>query len=118
MNNEFVKRHSDVLMLLIMTEEKFTFLPEFLKMFDVETFFKFLELFAGVTFNVPSKEKLTKMFRDVHIWAQLSEKGAASASELAAQYNLDKNSVYNIKVAIDDMLEKKKSELRKIHTPF
>lgn len=114
MNNEFVKQNADVLLLLILTEEKFNLLPEFLKIFDVETFFKFLEIFAGATFNVPSKERLLKMYRDIHVWSALSNKGKGSVDELAELYSLDKNSLYSIKTNMDAILKQNKDLYRKL----
>lgn len=116
MNNDFVKNHSDVLLVLLMAEEKFTFLPELCKVFGEESLFKFLDIFAGVTFNVPAKEKLLKAFRDIHIWYQLSNRGSASVSELSELYSLEKSTIYSIYSNVESILKRNKDTLIKINT--
>jgi Mor family transcriptional regulator len=98
--NQFSREQYDLLQVVLLMEAARTHLPEILEVLGREHTLKFLEVFAGTTIEVPSREVLERCFRDVEIYYRLSRaKGRAktdTARDLAAEYDVACKQVWSI----------------------
>jgi hypothetical protein len=73
-----------------MYEDRFCLLPELYDIFGEEALVKFLDVFAGRSVQVPSRDTITRRLRDVRIWLAISEDDSPERVQLlASEYGLD-----------------------------
>jgi hypothetical protein len=78
-----VSRVLDDSTLLLLYLDEHSCLTEFYMMFGLDGLNKLVDIFGGVTLNVPSREDLLCHIRDVDIWRRISDLDAdPDASEL------------------------------------
>jgi len=65
------KRYLDIVTVLLVDRADDTHLPELYDVFGREALSKFLELFAGMTIKVPTREEIEDSVRNVSIYLQL-----------------------------------------------
>ncbi len=82
----------------------FSHLHELYEIFGREKLEQFMEVFAGMTLRVPSKEVLSDALRDHTIYEGLSG-GTVSVAELAKRYNLPASTVYDIQERVRGFYE-------------
>ncbi len=90
-------RQIEVFYVLLVSSGKYTFLPELYDIFGKEATIKFLQIFAGCTFKVPSVKKLRLLARDTTIYVRLERANKAQheliVKNLADDYNLGEDRV-------------------------
>lgn len=102
-NDDNILRNLDAVIILIALDNKFTFLPELYKVFGDKHILEFLETFSGTTFNVPSKEDLAKIYRDIDIWASLSKSYSTdNVQRLCREYEITESTVRSIFKSVDE----------------
>jgi hypothetical protein len=86
-----IGKHMDVFRLMLTLAGEKTVLPEILEVFGNDMTVKFLDIFAGVTIKVPSRDIITDAARDTDIY--LTCKKAADPKEvyelLADRYEVE-----------------------------
>jgi len=87
----------DVFRELLFVVTRDTVIPEIIQVFGDNTL-KFLDIFAGTTIEVPSREVLNIAYRNTHVYLVLSElkKGeerAQRVKELAALYGVEEKKI-------------------------
>lgn len=90
----------DLIQLVLLDVAYDTHLPEIFEIFGGDSVLKFLEIFAGTTIEIPSREVLERAIRDITVYIQMQR---ASLTEhprvvmgLASQYDLTTTRVREI----------------------
>lgn len=102
-------KHVDVFQVVLLNAAEHTPLPELLDIFGKESVVKFLDIFSGVTFQVPSKEVLTTSARDVDIYVTLARTGTDSeqtVSDLSTKYDVSAQQVRDCYDRVDILMKK------------
>ena len=99
----------EVFYVLLVSSNKYTFLPEIYDIFGRETTIKFLELFAGCAIKVPRMEKLEKLARDTAIYVRIEQASPSQQAQLihtlADEYDLTEDRVRRVYAATKVFLE-------------
>jgi len=87
--------------LTLMMLAKFTLMPEVLEFFDWDTkrFLRFIDLFGGTAINVPKREEVGRMARNVHILRAMERSDGHAPTvrrNLAELYGLSEERVKKI----------------------
>jgi len=85
-------RHLDVFTAILIYEHEDTLLPDLIDVFGPQFIPKFLDIFAGTTFTVPTREQVKSILRDVDIYLSMKE-GRMTSEELARKYEIGDNTV-------------------------
>ena len=94
---EHPREHVDVIQLSLLKSCQFTLIPELYEIFGHDKLLDFLELFAGTTIKVPSRDVLARAIRDVYVYVLLSrEDNPDNVSFLAKRYEIDRDTVRQI----------------------
>ena len=90
-------------MLTLVILGRFTLMPELLDFLgNSQALLRFIDYFGGMTIEVPSREQVAQMARDVHIWRRLTGLKLVSVErtrvveELAAAYGVAANRINEI----------------------
>lgn len=65
-----IKRHVDVVHLVLMSYASRSVIPELYEIFGKEAMIKFIDIFAGCTFRVPSREVFERAVMDTEIYLE------------------------------------------------
>lgn len=105
----------DTLYLVLLDLGQQSLLPELLEVFGKETLIKFLDVFAGVTVQVPPAEEIKRAVRDTNIYVTLSQaqNRAEALKSLELEHSLDERSIRRIEAKIDSLV-KARQELQKL----
>lgn len=76
------ERFIDALYALLVTTDDTQFFPEMYEIFGRESVVKFLDIFAGQTIRVPSREVVEKNVKDAIIWVEV-QKGEKTLPQIA-----------------------------------
>ena len=93
-------KYSEAIFASMMDLGEVTLLPELYHCFGYERMMKFLDIFAGTTFVVPSKVKLENAIRDAMIFTKLSKRGRKGKTQKAALKSVCKEYRMTKKTAI------------------
>lgn len=83
------KREVDLLYLTLVHSARFTCLPEIYECFGREATIRFLDIFGGMTVQVPSHEALAKSIRDVEIYLAYKKLGGIAEASRECGENLE-----------------------------
>ncbi|OHD27867.1 MAG: hypothetical protein A2Y38_21590 [Spirochaetes bacterium GWB1_59_5] len=75
--------------LMLLRDDRYSVLPLLYEMFGEEAFFRFLSVFAGVTFRVPSAARLERAVRDVRSYMAAQSGDMVLARRIAQESSLD-----------------------------
>ena len=107
----YVGEHVDVLRIVLMCNNEFSYLPEIYDIFGSDKFMKFLDIFSGTKIAVPSFKDLRNAIRNVGIYVRIKNTDDAGvkdiAKDLSREYEIDVPSVMTIYRNVADMVEKK-----------
>jgi len=86
------KVFNDILLFALITNNRYSILPEIYRVFGKEKFLKFIDIFGGSTISVPSHESLLRTIRNVRIFLEIKNQnnGKPSVSDVAAKYGVSK----------------------------
>jgi len=105
-----------VLRAAVLYTSKYELLPEILDIFGEESFLKFLEIFAGRVFRVPTKKEFANVVRDVGIWMAMShpdpEVRAVKEMEFVGRLGFTRTRIRQIYEAMNDVMAGMDIELR------
>jgi len=92
-----VEKRIDALEVLLLYCAGNTLLPELYRVFGKEYILRFLDLFAGTTLEVPSRETIEQSVRDVDIWIRLRETNTEEVrAYLAEKYHVSLETVREV----------------------
>jgi hypothetical protein len=93
-------KHIDALQMALTRTGRDTLLPELYEIFGKEATIKFLDIFAGTTVKVPSKQVIENAIRDTFIYLTLKKakrsyniKPADVVNDLADRYSIERETV-------------------------
>lgn len=94
-------RHYDYFYLALLAAADATPLPELYEIFGKDAAMKFLHVFAGTSFKVPSPELLKDCIRDAMIYAKLREPSGRArdrlVEELGSEHDLDRATLLSVR---------------------
>lgn len=93
--------YSDLFIAVLLQQADATFLPELYEVFG-DKLVLFLDIFAGTTFVVPSRQVIEKAVRHVAIYHKL-ESGRYKEEELAREYGVDIRWVREIRKQVQNI---------------
>lgn len=105
-------RQVDTFYALLISESKYSYLPELHDIFGRDATIKFMEIFSGCTVRVPSIKKLSQTARAVVIYVRIEQAKSnaqlAIVKALAEEYEITEDRVRSIyaktKVKLEDEL--------------
>lgn len=90
-------REAEVFFVLLLTSGKYSFLPELYEIFGKDSTIKFLELFAGMTVEVPSVKRLSSLARDTKVYTRVKNANpshrATVIKSLAREFSTDEKRI-------------------------
>lgn len=94
------------MLLVLLSTDAYTLLPELYDIFGEENLIKFLDAFAGNTIKVPSKREFNKAIQKVEIYSRLEvKKNAPTIKELAQEYEVGVDYVRKSYLEIKEIVE-------------
>ena len=95
----------DIFYLILLVHDKFTLLPEIMEVFGKESLMKFLSVFSGVTFRVPSLGDLKSSARSVDIYVSLSRSNNSTQKKyLGEKYGLTEDRIIKIYLEMKELV--------------
>src|SRR5262245_55180577 len=95
--DKLTKRYLDALYVVLLRSSDQSLLPELYDIFGKELLIKFLDVFAGMQFRVPSREILERAVRDVDIYIRMSDvRNSEVLEDLSTRHNISKDDVTRI----------------------
>lgn len=98
-----LEKYVDLWHIVLLRCARNTVLPDLLEVFGKEALIKFLDIFAGTTFRVPSREVLEHSVRDVDIYIQVKRHGSDAFRGLCQRYDLTEDQVKSAYYQVRDM---------------
>lgn len=96
----------NILLLILLNDDAYSFLPEINDIFGEEAVLKFLDIFSGTTIKVPNNKKLNKSVLEVEIFSRIEySKYEVSYKELAKEYSMREDTVERYYLKIKDLLK-------------
>jgi hypothetical protein len=95
----------DVFVPLMIEVGRTTLIPEIYDVFGSEHFIKFLDVFAGTSVEVPSRNVIATVAMKAHIYVSLQNKSETVAS-LAKHYELDPKTIERMRDVVAEVLAK------------
>jgi hypothetical protein len=93
-------KHIDALQIALLRTGRDTLLPEIYEIFGKESTIKFLDIFAGITVKVPTKQVIENAIRDTFIYLTLKKakrngypKSPDVVTDLADRYSIERSTV-------------------------
>ena len=102
--NPALKRYQDVLELVIIYEGGKTLLPELYNVFGKELFIKFLDIFSGCEFKVPTLLEFERWVRDVDVYLNLL-RSRNNLKSMGTKYGLGSEMIYYIYNKVSDAID-------------
>ena len=98
--------YTQLLKLSLLRCDKFSVIPLLHEIFGEDSFYRFLEMFAGVSFHVPSLRELEASVRDVNIYKSFCLGGDATeiTRHIAQEYDLSEAEVCRIKIEMESLV--------------
>lgn len=98
-----VVKHVDALQIALLRTGRESLLPELYEIFGKEATIKFLDIFAGTTITVPSRQVVENAIRDTFIYLTLKKSKSTGrpnsvdvVTDLADRYSIDRDTVNRI----------------------
>lgn len=88
----------------LVVNDAFSTLPEFLRILGRKNFFKFMEVFGGMTLQIPRASDLKRALRDIVIYERHRHQGV-SAAVLAEEYELSPKQIRKIAANVEQSFE-------------
>jgi hypothetical protein len=87
-------KSSDALVMLMMHEWPETYMPEIIKLFGQTRALRFIDFFGGLTVDVPSREVMVKLVKDVDIYTAMEgDDSILSVDRLSVKYEVSPESI-------------------------
>ena len=92
---------------LLRADDRYTVLPLIHEIFGDSDFYEFLEVFAGTTIRIPSREDMERAVRDVNVYFRLveAEDRKSAIQELSRSYEVSEDMVCRIERSMQDLLK-------------
>jgi len=103
--DEKVSEYSDTYLRLLALGGQHSLLPELSRVFDKKEVLKFLDVFAGVQFTVPTREALFNAVRNADIYLCLANE-TDTVSGLARKYDIDQSTVVGVYKGTKELLRR------------
>ncbi len=100
------EKYIDALYALLVTTASTEFFPEMYEIFGRNAVVKFLDIFAGQTIRVPSREVVEEHIRDATVWVEV-QRGERTLPQIAESHGI-------VMKDIDRICEKVQTALRKL----
>jgi hypothetical protein len=99
-----IEPYVDVFVPLLLKECEETLLPELISVFGESELLKFLDVFAGTTFEVPDRSIIVRLARDARIYVALTKTDITYA-ELSSEYDLKEESLRKCYNRVESILK-------------
>lgn len=98
-------RHVDALYAMLVATDRTQFFPEMYEIFGREAVIKFLDIFAGQTIRIPSRELVERYVRDVSLWAEV-QRCERGLRDIAGSYGVTIHEIQQACNKVDVALRK------------
>jgi len=99
-----IPKYFDVFAAVLIYDYENTLLPDLIDVFGEEHLPKFLDIFAGTTFTVPTREQVSSVIRDVELYLTLKA-GKMTNEDVARKYGMTSSAVWKVYSKVRKIVE-------------